>query len=79
MHFLRLWMPKILVLTVAESDKTMAQWLWDDGYPRRLIADMGGWFIKRDAIDLYFTTGRSVILKAAMFIGMGLQGRMHDD
>ena len=59
--------------------KTMAQWLWDDGYPRRLIADMGGWFIKRDAIDLYFTTGRSVILKAAMFIGMGLQGRMHDD
>ena len=59
--------------------KTMAQWLWDDGYPRRLIADMGGWFIKRDAIDLYFTTGRSVILKAAMFIGLNLSGRMHDD
>ena len=59
--------------------KTLSQWLWDDGYPRRLIADMGGWFIKKDAIDLYFKTGRAVILRAAMYIGLRLSGRMHDD
>ena len=60
--------------------KSLSQWLWDDGYPRRLIADMGGWFIKKDAIDLYFKTSRAVIIRAAMYVGMHMQaGRMHDD
>jgi hypothetical protein len=59
--------------------KSLAQWLWDDGFPRRLIADIGGWFIKKDAMDLYFSSSRFVILKALIYMGTGTVGRMHDD
>ena len=44
--------------------KTLAQLLWDAGFARRLIADAGNWFLKRDAIDLYFKTAAYVILNA---------------
>ena len=59
--------------------KSLAQWLWDDGFPRRLIADVGGWFMKKDSMDLYFSTSRFVILRAITYMGMGLAGRMNDD
>jgi hypothetical protein len=51
--------------------KSLSQWLWDEGWPRRLIADAGGWFIKKDAVDLYFKTSRHVILRAVSHIGQG--------
>jgi hypothetical protein len=59
--------------------KSLAQWLWDDGFPRRLIADVGGWFMKKDSMDLYFITSRFVILRAITYMGMGLARRMNDD
>ena len=49
--------------------KSLSQWLWDDGWPRRMIADAGGWFIKKDAVDLYFKTARHTILRAVSSIG----------
>eukprot|EP00238_Polyblepharides_amylifera_P000975 CAMPEP_0196572842 /NCGR_PEP_ID=MMETSP1081-20130531/2821_1 /TAXON_ID=36882 /ORGANISM="Pyramimonas amylifera, Strain CCMP720" /LENGTH=355 /DNA_ID=CAMNT_0041890303 /DNA_START=887 /DNA_END=1954 /DNA_ORIENTATION=- len=36
--------------------KSLAQWLWDNGQERRLIADVGGWFTGQDAVDSYFKT-----------------------
>ena len=44
--------------------KTLAQLLWDAGFARRLIADAGGWFLKKEAMDLYFKTAPYVILNA---------------
>ena len=44
--------------------KTLAQLLWDRGFSRRLIADAGGWFLKKEAMDLYFKTAAHVILTA---------------
>ena len=44
--------------------KTLAQLLWDRGFSRRLIADAGGWFLKKEAMDLYFKTASHVILAA---------------
>lgn len=44
--------------------KTLAQLLWDKGFSRRLIADAGGWFLKKEAMDLYFKTAMHVILMA---------------
>jgi len=49
--------------------KSLAQWLWNDGHCRRIIADAGGWFLKRDAVDLYFKTAPHIILNAVRFIG----------
>jgi len=49
--------------------KSLAQWLWDDGQCRRVIADAGGWFLKRDAVDMYFKTATHIILKAVRDIG----------
>ncbi len=49
--------------------KSLAQWLWDDGHCRRIIADAGGWFLKRDAVDLYFKTARHIILGAVRNVG----------
>ena len=43
---------------------TLAQLLWNAGFERRLIADAGGWFIKREAVDLYFSTASLHILQA---------------
>ena len=36
--------------------KTLSQLLWEHGFSRQLIADAGGWYIKREAVDLYFRT-----------------------
>jgi hypothetical protein len=44
--------------------KTLAQMLWDHGFSRQLIAAAGGWFIKREAVDLYFSTSPVLILRA---------------
>jgi len=44
--------------------KTLAQMLWDHGFSRQLIAAAGGWFIKREAVDLYFKTSALLILRA---------------
>jgi hypothetical protein len=44
--------------------KTLAQLLWDRGFSRRLIADAGGWFLKKEAMALYFKTAPHVILAA---------------
>ena len=52
--------------------KSLAQWLWDDGHCRRIIADAGGWFLKRDAVDMYFKTARHIILNAVKSIGRSL-------
>ena len=49
--------------------KSLAQWLWDDGHCRRIIADAGGWFLKRDAVDMYFKTARHIIIKAVKNVG----------
>ena len=46
--------------------KTLAQLLWDAGFSRQLIATAGGWFIKREAVDLYFRTSAALILKALL-------------
>lgn len=43
---------------------TLAQLLWNQGFERRLIADAGGWFIKREAVDLYFSTAALHIIRA---------------
>ena len=43
---------------------TLAQLLWNQGFERRLIADAGGWFIKREAVDLYFSTAPIHIIRA---------------
>ena len=43
--------------------------MWDDGHCRRIIADDGGWFLKRDAVDMYFKTARHHILHAVASIG----------
>jgi hypothetical protein len=51
---------------------SLAQQLWTDGHCRRVIADIGGWFMKRDAVDLYFETQRQVILRAVRYIGTKL-------
>ena len=48
---------------------SLAPWLWDDGRCRRIIADAGGWFLKRDAVDLYFKTAAHVILRYVRDVG----------
>jgi len=50
--------------------KSLAQWLWNAGHCRRVIADAGGWFMKRDAVDLYFRTAPKKILHAVRYVGM---------
>lgn len=50
--------------------KSLAQWLWNAGHCRRIIADAGGWFMKRDAVDLYFKTAPKMILHAVRYVGM---------
>ncbi|XRB11718.1 hypothetical protein RI054_03g15510 [Pseudoscourfieldia marina] len=49
--------------------KTLATLLWNDGWCRRVIADAGGWFMKRDAVDLYFKTDPDTILYALSHLG----------
>ena len=52
--------------------KTLATLLWNDGWCRRVIADAGGWFMKRDAVDLYFKTDPATILFAVKHLGQRL-------
>ena len=49
--------------------KTLATLLWNDGYCRRFVADVGAWFCKSDAVDLYFATSRERILFALRHLG----------
>jgi len=46
--------------------KTLSQLLWEHGFSRQLIADAGGWYIKREAVDLYFRTSALLILRALL-------------
>ena len=49
--------------------KSMASWLWDDDWDKRVIADHGGWALQRDAVDIYFKTGRAKMLWAIQNLG----------
>ena len=50
--------------------KSLAQWLWEDGFAKRFIADIGGWFIKHEAVDLYFASSREMILEVLTALGL---------
>ena len=41
----------------------MAQWLWDAGHSKRVIADVGGWRTREDAVDGYFRTQGAAVLR----------------
>lgn len=43
--------------------KSFSQWMWDEGVDRRKISDMGGWRIKREGVDYYFSTSRGQMLQ----------------
>lgn len=49
--------------------KAMAQWLWSAGWAKRVIADAGGWFSKKSAVDLYFKTEPKKIMFAIRNVG----------
>jgi hypothetical protein len=49
--------------------KSLAQWLWTAGWAKRIIADAGGWFSRKSAVDLYFKTEPRRILEAIRSIG----------
>ena len=53
--------------------KSMASWLWDDDWDKRVIADQGGWALQRDAVDLYFKTAPHTIIAAVRNIGVSLR------
>jgi hypothetical protein len=36
--------------------KSLAEWLWSVDTYRRVIADVGGWSVRTDAVDMYFKT-----------------------
>lgn len=55
--------------------KSIASWLWDDDWDKRVIADHGGWALQRDAVDLYFKTGRTKMLWALQHMGHVQQRR----
>ena len=57
--------------------KSMAQWLWDDDWDKRVIADHGGWALQRDAVDIYFKTGRVKMLWAITHLGHVQRKREH--
>ena len=76
--FARIWRDTFKRLFPSEHDrlvashsgrKTLAEALWNDGWCRRVIADAGGWFLKRDAVDLYFQTDPTTILYALEHLG----------
>ena len=55
--------------------KAMSQWLWSDGWAKRIISDAGGWFMKKSAVDLYFKTEPDKILRAIRNVGKKSKGR----
>ena len=61
--------PQAQVYGSQSCRKSMAQWLWDDDWDKRVIADHGGWALQRDAVDIYFKTGRVKMLWAIAHIG----------
>ena len=67
--------PMVKLIGSHSGRKSLSQWLWDDGHCRRIIADAGGWFLKRDAVDLYFKTAPRTILSAVRNIGSSLLRR----
>ena len=67
--------PLVKLIGSHSGRKSLSQWLWDDGHCRRIIADAGGWFLKRDAVDLYFKTAPRIIISAVRNIGSSLLRR----
>ena len=65
--------PVVELIGSHSGRKSLAQWLWNDGHCRRVIADAGGWFLKRDAVDLYFKTAPHTIIAAVRNIGVSLR------
>jgi hypothetical protein len=43
--------------------KSLSQWLWDAYSSQRLIADVGHWRCRKDAVQIYFHTSRATILR----------------
>ena len=62
--------PTVNLVGSHSGRKSLAQWLWNAGHCRRVIADAGGWFMKRDVVDLYFKTAPKKILHAVRYVGM---------
>ena len=49
--------------------KTFAQLLHDAGFADTVIADSGGWALKKAAVHMYFRTSRASILRAVSSLG----------
>ena len=49
--------------------KTLAQLLHDAGFADTVIADSGGWALKKAAVHMYFRTGRAMMLRAVSSLG----------
>ena len=60
---------KVSLIGSHSGRKSLAQALWNAGYCRRVIADAGGWFIKKEAVDIYFLTLPATILAAIASLG----------
>jgi len=56
-------------LGAGSARKAAAQWLWSGGWAKRVIADAGGWFCKKSAVDTYFKTDPERILDAIENVG----------
>ena len=56
--------PMLQLIGSHSGRKSLAQWLHDAGNRRRLIAAAGHWFLKKEAVDLYFKTSPLAILSA---------------
>jgi hypothetical protein len=57
--------------------KTLAQLIWDAGYSKRILADVGGWALRTDAVDIYFQTQGHQILQLLHGLGKRLKRRGH--
>jgi hypothetical protein len=57
--------------------KTLAQLIWDAGYSKRILADVGGWALRADAVDIYFKTQGHQILSLLHGLGQRLRRRGH--
>ena len=49
--------------------KTMATLLWNAGWCKRVLHDIGHWAIPKTVVDIYFHTARSLILRAMASVG----------
>jgi hypothetical protein len=57
--------------------KTLSQLIWDAGYSKRILADVGGWALRTDAVDIYFKTQGHQILHLLHGLGRRLQRKGH--